>query len=95
MRSLVWVMKMLLDYSHEGRFHHDEITGKLLFNTRNDKAFATSGNATRQLMKSPELLKPRIPKTDIKHIIIGEGYKMLSPERRLDSVILSNLDLFQ
>lgn len=94
-RTLVWLIKMLLDYANNGRINHKQIIDQLSFNTKNDKAFATNGLKTQPLMNSPELLKPRIPKTDIKHIILGEGYKMLSPERRLDATILSNLDLFK
>jgi hypothetical protein len=95
MRSLVWIIKMLFDYANNGRFNHKLVIDELSFNTKNDKAFATGGSKTQPLMNSPELVNPRIPKTDIKHIILGEGYKMLSPERRLDAVILSNLELFQ
>ncbi|MCL1893332.1 MAG: HindVP family restriction endonuclease [Holophagaceae bacterium] len=94
-RTLVWLIKMLLDYASNGRFNHKQIIDNITFNTKNDKAFATSGNRTQPLMDSPELLSPRIPKTDIKHIILGGGHNMLSPERRLDATILSNLDLFR
>jgi hypothetical protein len=88
-------MKMLFDYAEYGKVNHKTIIDELSFGTKNDKAFATNGLKTSPLMKSKELLKPRIPKEDIKNIILGNGYKMLSPERRLDAVILNNLELFK
>lgn len=45
-------------------------------------------------MKCAELTKPRIKKTAISEIILGDGHKLLRPERRLDAAILSTPGLF-
>ena len=66
----------------------------LTYNTKNDKAFSASGRKTQPFMRSPELLKPRIRKDEIRNIILGSGEKLLSPERRFDAAILNTPGLF-
>ena len=44
-RTLVWLLKMLLEYSKSGQFNADEIIDKLSFNTKNDKAFSVKPEA--------------------------------------------------
>jgi hypothetical protein len=44
---------------------------------------------------SVELTKPRIKREEIRNIILGNGHLLLSPERRLDAVILNTPDLFE
>lgn len=41
-----------------------------------------------------KLIKPRITKAEIRHIILGGGQDFLSPERRFDAIILSNPEIF-
>jgi hypothetical protein len=94
-RSIVWLTKMLFDYAISGKIDHKKIIDELSYNTKNDKAFAVSGIITHPFMDSVQLHVPRIKKTELKNIILGGGQKMLSPERRLDSVILSNISLFE
>lgn len=93
-RSVVWLIKMLYDFSKNGRFNHDSVINELSYNTRNDKAFACSGLVTHFYLSSPQLLKPRIKKSEINKIILGDGQNLLSPERRLDAVIQNTPDLF-
>src|SRR3989344_5674886 len=57
--------------------------------------FAIGGMKTREYMRSPELLKPRITRPEIKNIIINGGEKLLSPERRFDGIVQSTIDLFE
>lgn len=94
MRSVVWLAKMLYEFAQTGKIHHKLIIDTLTYNTRNDKAFALSGANTRNYMRCPELIKPRITKAEIKHIILGGGQDFLSPERRFDGIILSNPEIF-
>ncbi|MCI7184661.1 MAG: HindVP family restriction endonuclease [Prevotella sp.] len=46
-------------------------------------------------MKSPELETPRISKNEIKNIILGDGQKLLRPERRFDAYLVSHPELFE
>lgn len=93
-RTSIWLYKMLLDICVNGRFNHTEIIDKLSFNTKNDKAFASSGNITNKFMRSENLTIPRIKKSEIKNIILGGGQNLLSPERRFDAIIYNSPELF-
>lgn len=94
-RSVIWLTKMLYDYSINGKVNHKKVIDKLSYNTKNDKAFAANGKIVHPYMISPELIKPRIKKNEIKNIILNGGYTLLSPERRLDAVLLSTPGLFE
>ena len=59
-RTSIWLYKMLLDTCKNGRFNHAEIIDKLSYNTKNDKAFASSGRITNKFMSSKNLTHPRI-----------------------------------
>lgn len=94
MRSLIWLIKMLYDFSVDKHFSAEKITNQFIYGSRNDKAFAVSGFLTNAYMRSPELLKPRIKSSEIKNIILGGGEKMLSPERRFDALVFSSANIF-
>lgn len=93
-RTAVWLYKMLFDFHTFGHFDHEKIIDELSYNTKNDKAFASSGNITNKYMQSPNLTNPRIHKNDIKNIILGGGQNLLSPERRFDAIIYNSPELF-
>ena len=93
-RCVAWLTKMLYDFAQKGKIDPETTMDEMSFNTKNDKAFALSGTKTHQYMKSPELTKPRIHKNEIKNIILGGGKNFLSPERRLDAIILNTPGLF-
>ena len=93
-RTMIWLFKMLSDYVDRGRFNGKQIIDELSYNTKNDKAFATNGIKTHRIMSCKELTTPRISKKDIKHIILGGGQNLLSPERRFDAIIYNSPDLF-
>ena len=95
MRTCVWLIKMLIEFAKEGKFNHSAIIRNINFGSQTDKAFAVSGRITRNYLHSPELLKPRIRKEELRNIILNGGHKMLSPERRFDAAILSNASLFE
>lgn len=94
-RTIIWLFKMLYDFSIYGQFDHAQIIDNLSFNTKNDKAFAASGLVTHSYMNSNELHKPRIGKKEIKDIILGGGQNFLSPERRFDAIIYNSPELFK
>ena len=93
-RTIIWLYKMLHDYMRYGRFDHKTIIDQLSYNTKNDKAFAVSGNITNRYMRCDRLLKPAITKSEIKNIILGGGQNLLSPERRFDAIVFSSPELF-
>lgn len=94
-RSVIWLTKMLYDYSMNGMINHRTVIDELSYNTKNDKAFAVSGKVVHPYMISQELISPRIKKNEIRNIILNGGHNLLSPERRLDAVILSTPGLFE
>ncbi len=94
LRSVVWLLKMLLDFCKNGKINHTKIIDELSFNTKNDKAFAVSGKVSQPFMACAALTKPRITKDEIKNIILGGGHLLLSPERRFDAIIYNSPDLF-
>jgi glutamate/tyrosine decarboxylase-like PLP-dependent enzyme len=85
---------MLLDYAVLGKFDHEKIIDELSYNTKNDKAFTSSGNITNAYMACANLTKPRITKNAIKNIILGNGQNLLSPERRFDAILFNSPELF-
>lgn len=93
-RTIVWLFRMLYDFSIHGSFNHARIIDNLSYNTRNDKAFAVSGRVTHAFMQSEALRQPRIQKQEIKRIILGGGQNLLSPERRFDAIIYNSPNLF-
>jgi len=93
-RTAIWLFKMLQDIAIKGQFDHEAIIDTLSYNTKNDKAFASSGKITNRYMLSPRLEKPVISKAEIKNIILGGGQNMLSPERRFDAIIFNSPELF-
>lgn len=94
-RSIVWLYKMLLDWSKNKKFSHEKIIDSLSYNTKNDKAFAVSGNITNRYMLCDRLIRPAIKKKDIKNIILGGGQNLLSPERRFDVIIFNSTGIFE
>jgi len=94
LRTLIWLFKMLYDFSRDGQVNHARTIDALSYNTKNDKAFALSGRVTRAFMQGEILLRPRITKNEIKNIILNGGQNLLSPERRFDAIVFNSPDLF-
>lgn len=93
-RTAIWLFKMLLEIKQHGSFNHKKIIDELSYNTKNDKAFASSGIATNKYMKCSRLVNPIISKSEIKNIILGGGQNLLSPERRFDAIVFNSPELF-
>ncbi len=94
-RTVIWLYKMLKDYKDNGRFDHEMIIDTLSYNTKNDKAFASSGRVTNKYMQTDRLKYPKVSKKEIKKIILGGGQNLLSPERRFDAIIFNSPELFK
>ena len=93
-RTIIWLFKMLFDFSKNGQFNHQRIIDTLSYNTKNDKAFSVNGIVTHPYMRCDRLTLPSITKDEIKHIILGGGQTLLSPERRFDAIIYNSPELF-
>lgn len=94
-RTIIWLYKMLWDFSLYGKFRYTDIVNELAYDYKTDIAFAISGKLTNPLMRCKELEKPRISKYEIKNIILGNGQKLLRPERRFDAYIVSHPEIFK
>ena len=93
-RTAIWLFKMLTDINKKDQFDYKSIIDKLSYNTKNDKAFSSSGRITNPYMLCPRLESPIIAKDEIKNIILGGGQNLLSPERRFDAIIFNSPELF-
>lgn len=93
-RTIIWLYKMLWDFTQFGKFNYTDIVNSLSYKYKTDKAFAISGKLTNLFLKCSELEKPRISKFEIKNIILGDGQKLLRPERRFDAYLVSHPELF-
>lgn len=93
-RTAIWLFKMLLDIQENDKFNAALLIDKLSFNTKNDKAFSSSGYVTNKFMACARLEKPIIQKHQIKEIILGDGQNLLSPERRFDAILVNTPELF-
>jgi hypothetical protein len=78
-RTIIWLFKMLYDFGNNGQINHSKVIDELSFNTKNDKAFAVSGRITHRFMTCEELTNPRITKSEIKNIILGNWRKYSTP----------------
>ncbi len=94
-RAIIWVYRMLFEYSVYGQFDYKRIVRLHSYNIANDKAFAMSGVASYPFLACNELTHPRVDKSEIKNIILGGGQNLLSPERRFDAVIVYSPELFE
>jgi hypothetical protein len=93
-RSIVWLAKMLYDFSKTEKINPSEITNRLNYQFRNDKSFSASGKVTHRYMTCPELTQPRVKRSEVKNIILNGGQRYLSPERRFDAIIVNTPGLF-
>ncbi len=94
-RTIIWLYKMLWDFTLYGKFNYTNIVNDLAYNYKTDKAFAISGKLTSPFMKCRALNSPRISKHEIKNIILGDGQRFLRPERRFDAYLVSHPELFK
>lgn len=59
-----------------------------------DKSFAISGTRIRKYLTSPRLTYPIFSPAILKEIILGDGHKLLSPERRFDQTVYFTAEKF-
>ena len=93
-RAALRLSRFLYERSKADKVFQAPIYDGMTFDFQNDKEFAISGSRSRELMSCPRLTKPAITKSEIKNIILGNGHKHLSPERRFDAILYFSTDLF-
>lgn len=86
-RSLVWLVKLLFDYSTQRHVARLDTFRDIAFGNQTDKAGAFSGRATITYLQGRYLTSPRIPRTALAQVIDDVGVAYLAPERRLDAAI--------
>lgn len=94
-RTIIWLYRMLWDFTLYSNFNYRRIVDDLGYNLKTDKAFSINGCLTNSIMKCKELKNPRILKSEIKNIILGDGQKLLKPERRFDAYLVSHPEIFE
>jgi hypothetical protein len=87
MRCAIRTVRCLYELSVIGRVKLEDIYRKMAYNVQTDKEFSANGLETNHYMRCPELLKPRIKRSDLSKIIINGGENLLKPERRFDQSI--------
>ena len=93
-RCIFWLVRMLYDFALSGSLNPTLITSEMAYELQTDKAFAISGTKSWNYLKSDQLTKPRIHRSEIKNIILNGGHMLLSPERRFDAAIVNTPELF-
>jgi hypothetical protein len=86
-RTAIWLASILWDFANDGDVQPKATFDRLSYGTKNDKAFAVSGGGTHPYLACRDLAEPRIKSLSLPQIILGNGYKFLKPERRLDAAI--------
>lgn len=84
-RAALRLSRFLYERSKADKVFQASIYDGMTYDFQNDREFAISGSRSRELMSCARLTKPAIMKSEIKNIILGNGHKHLSPERRLDA----------
>lgn len=93
-RCIFWLGRMLYDFAQNEYLNPALIASEMAYKLQTDKAFSVSGVKSWNYLKCAELTKPRISKKEIRNIILGNGYKLLSPERRFDAALVNTPGLF-
>lgn len=86
-RSLIWLIKVLLDYSLQKKVDFDKTHREITFHAQTDKAGAFSGDAPYAFMKGERFFRPLIAKSSIIDMISNACIAMMKPERRLDATL--------
>lgn len=91
-RSAIWLIKALWDYSTQGKVTFERAHSAITFGGQTDKAGAFTGAVSLELVKCPNFVHPRISRDRYLEVVKPEGIKYLSPERRLDGVLVSQYE---
>lgn len=91
-RSTIWLIKALWDYATQGKVTFERAHSAITFGGQTDKAGAFTGAVSLEMVKCPRFVHPRIGREKYLDIVKPEGIRFLSPERRLDGVLVSQYE---
>ena len=86
-RSVLRLTRYLYEFGRAGTGNIDNYFSTMTYNHQSDKEFALSGRVTNKYLKHKRLQNPSIPASVVKKLILDDGQKHLSPERRFDQTI--------
>lgn len=96
MRACLRFARILWEISRGKRTNISAIFTNMTFGLQTDKEFALSGKSLRQISGVTAFSAPRIPRNVLRDIVLNDGHKLLSPERRFDAtVFFTAQDLFE
>lgn len=87
LRSSARLARILYELSTSGKTDLRKIYTEMSFGLQSDKEFALNGKVTREYMNHSRRINPILKPDVLKEIILNEGEKCLSPERRFDQTI--------
>lgn len=91
-RSIIWLVKALWDYSTQGKVTFERAHSAITFGGQTDKAGAFTGAVSLEMVRCPYFIHPRIGRDRYLEVVKPEGIRYLSPERRLDGVLVSQFE---
>lgn len=94
-RCIFWLARMLYEFSQGGQINPSMIPNEMGYEYQTDKAFSINGMRSWKYLTDKALKKPRVKKTQIRHIILNGGQGQLSPERRFDAAIVNTPGIFK
>lgn len=86
-RSVLRLTKYLYEYGRGGCGNIDNYFSTMTYDHQSDKEFSLPGRVTNSYLKHPRLENPSMPASVVKNLILDDGQKNLSPERRFDQTI--------
>lgn len=88
-RALIWFVKSMFDYSAQGSVQFERTHSLVTFGAQTDKAGSFTDKRILSFVASDNFIHPRVHKNERSNIINDEALALLKPERRLDSVLMS------
>jgi len=88
MRSAARFFRFMYQMSTSHKVALSKIYHEMDFGRQTDKEFAVAGNTTNKYMSgSPRLLRPCLPSSVVREVILNGGEEELKPERRFDQTL--------
>jgi len=86
-RSTLRLTRFLYEYGRAGAANINTIYSDMTYNQQSDKEFSLSGKITSKYMKHPRMHEPAVDREIVRKLILDNGERYLSPERRFDQTV--------
>lgn len=93
-RAVIRFARALHELADVGKIPVRRIYREMNFGKQTDKDMAMSGAETKDYMLSSRRTSPSLPPSVLSQIILNDGHKQLSPERRLDQALFFTADKY-